>query len=427
MNMSLASVLVASLLLTGCGGGSGESASPSVSTNPVAVPNSETVPIVRSTVNGPLSKVQDTLSFSVMQPLAVASRGTPLAGVVSCADFAIARDALNIINAVAKGQRSVTQNPRAIADMAPQIQSQVLQLSRDLQQMIVALAGGAACSDNAMTMLKDNPLAGTPLAVLGDELLPVLGKILNAPRSEKPSLSDLANQLLAISNAYNAAYRQLPASVVGTKVPDGTPALATRMIEVPVLGGVLSTLNSILPALAVLIQSADQGDTPWVLSMLENATRSVIGNLLLNVLPLNNLQALSGSVALSDPIHDAAEQIGTQLRASINSSIPDVALQVTLGDAMAPVLSTLYQSAGPGGATLLTSLLARLTAALSKLQSNETGNVTVTVLINAVLPAVDGVLLSMVGPSGSTSGNTAAANAGCQFNSTGLAVLCLVT
>lgn len=427
MNMSFASVLVASLLLIGCGGGGEESASPNASTNPVAVPNSEAVPMARSTVIGPLTRVQDTLSNSVMQPLAVASRGTPLAGVVSCTDFAIARDALNIINAVAKGQRSLTQDPRAIADAAPQIQIQILQLSRDLQQMLVALAGGAACSDNAMTMLKDNPLSGTPLAVLGDELLPVLNKILNAPRVEKPPLSDLANQLLAISNAYNMAYRQLPASVVGTKVSDGMPALATRMIEVPVLGGVLSTFNSTLPALAVLIQSADQGDTPWVLSMLEDATRSVIGNLLLNVLPLNNLQAHAGSVALSDPIHRATEQIGMQLRAGMNSSIPDASLQLALGDAMAPVLSTLHQSAGPGGATLLTSLLSRLTAVLSTLPRSEMGNVTVTTLINTVLPAVEGVLLSMVTSSGSTSGSTATANAGCQFNSTGLAVLCMVT
>ncbi len=425
MKMLIASGLVASLLLTACGGGEENT---NASTSPIASSDSATVPAARSTVIGPLTMVQDTLSNSVMQPLAIASSGTPLAGVVSCANFAIGGNALNIVNAVAKGQRGLAQNPKALADMAPQIQIQILQLARDLQQMIFALAGGAACSDNTMvTTLKGNPLAGTPIAVLGEELLPVLSNILNAERADQPSLVDLANQLMAISNAYNRAYRQLPTNVVGTKVPDGVPASATRMIEVPVLGGVLSAFNSMLPALSVLMQSAAEGDTPWVLAMLENTTYSVIENLLLNVLPLNNLQALSGSTMLSAPIHKAAVQIGKQLSGSMNSPISDASLQVALSNAMAPVLSTLHQSAGPDGATLLTSLLARLTAELSKLPSNDAGSVAVTALINTVLPLVEGVLLSMLGTTNSATAATAPANTGCSFNHTELALLCSIS
>ncbi|MES2488900.1 MAG: hypothetical protein V4607_03845 [Pseudomonadota bacterium] len=422
MKMLIALSLVASLLLTGCGGGE-ETAD--TNTPPSISANSANTPVGRSTVIGPLTAVQDTISTSVMQPLAVASRGTALAGVVSCANFAIGGDALNIINAVAKGQQGLAQNPQAIVEMAPQIQIQILQLARDLQQMIVALAGGPACSDNATAMkLQGNPLAATPLAVLGDELLPVLNNILNTQHSDQQSLTDLANQVLAISNAYNTAYRQLPASVVGKKVPDGVPALSTRMIEVPVLGGVLSAFNSTLPALAVLIESAARGDTYWVLAMLENATSSTIENLLLNVLPLNNLQALSGSTVLSDPIHQAAVQIGTQLGSSIKTPISEPTLQATLGRAMTPVLSTLNQSADPSGATLLTSLLTRLTAALSTLPSSDVGADTVTALINTILPTVNNVLLAMLGTSDSATGTIVSANTGCQFDHTALTVLC---
>ena len=399
MKILVVSGLVASLLLTACGGG-GENANASPSAQPVTALNGAIVPLGRSSVIGPLTDVQNTISTSIMQPLAMASSGTSLAGVVSCANFAIDGDALNIINAVAKGQQDLPQNPQAIAQMAPQIQFQILQLARDLQQTIAALAGGAACNDNAtVTTLDGNPLAGTVLAVLGDELLPVLGKILNTAHPDQPSLTDLANQLLAISNAYNKAYRQLPVSVVGTKVPDGIPALATRMIEVPVLGGVLSAYNSMLPALAVLVESAAQGDTFWVVSMLESGTASMIENLLLNVLPMNNLQTPSGSTVFSDPIHQVAVKIGMQLGSSINAPIPDASLQATLGQAMAPALSTLNQSTAPGGAGLLTSLLARLTATLSILPRNAAGSATVNALVNTVLPATNQMLLSMLGES----------------------------
>lgn len=423
MKKLIASSLIVSLLLAGCGGGGNnenESAAPVVSSD------STTTPIIRSTVIGPLTDVQSTITNSVMQPLVVASGGTPLAGVVSCANSALGGDALNIINAVAKGQQGLAQNPQAMTNMAPQIQIQILQMARDMQQMIAALAGGAACGEDARPMPPNgNPLTGTPMAALGDQLLPVLINVLNARHSDQPSLTDVANQLLAISNAYNSAYRQLPASVVGAKVPDGVPALATRMIEVPVLGGVLSAFNSMLPALTVLIQSAAQGDTEWVVAMLENTTYSVIENLLLNVLPLNNLQAQSGSTVLSDPIHQAAEQIGAQLSAGLNSSVSEAAQRTALNNELAPVLATLNQSAGAGGATLLTSLLARLTAALAALPPNAAGSAAVMALIDAVLPAINSVLSSILGMPSSTS--TTSAAPGCPLEQTELSVLCSVS
>jgi hypothetical protein len=199
------------------------------------------------------------------------------------------------------------------------------------------------------------------------------------------------------------------------------------MIEVPVLGGALSAFDSTLPALTVLIRSAAQGDTPWVVVMLENTTSSVIENLLLNVLPLNNLQGPSGSTMLSDPIHQAAWQIGAQLVTGLNSPLSDAAQRAALNSEMAPVLATLNQSAGAGGATLLTSLLARLTAALSALPPNATGSAAVIALIDAVLPAINGVLSSILGAPVGPSTNTSAAAANCSFDQTALAVLCSVS
>ena len=109
------------LMLAGCGGGSTDDSSGVQS---------------RQTVAGPLTPVQNTLSTSVLQPLAQATAGTPLSGVVSCADFAVNGDALNIVNALANGIQGATQNPQAIANVAPQVQAQVQQLVADLQQLL---------------------------------------------------------------------------------------------------------------------------------------------------------------------------------------------------------------------------------------------------------------------------------------------------
>ncbi|MGH8540945.1 MAG: hypothetical protein ACRETW_10630 [Stenotrophobium sp.] len=388
--------LSCSLLIAGCGGGGSDSSS---STSPPSTP-------ARFAVAGPLNGVQQTLSGSVLTPLAVATQGTPLSGVISCADFAVNGDALNIVNALANGIQGAAQNPQAIANVAPQIQGAVQQLALDLQQLVGSLAGGAACnSSGSNTAPSGNPLSGTPLAALGDQLLPVLAGItqnLGVPAgaggtSQQQSLSQLAGLLSQISGALSAANAQLPASVTGA----------------PVLGGVLTTLQGTVTNLVSLVQTAASGDPAATTTALQSTVSSLLQNLLLNVLPVNAIQLPTGSTAVSNPVTAAIAQLTSLLGQGLGSSASASALPATLTTALSSVLGPLNQASGTSGATLLTSLLSQLTSGLSGVTSGAGGGNSVAGLTSA-LSLVTSTLSSLLG------GKTG----GCLFANTPLAVLC---
>ncbi|MGH8505811.1 MAG: hypothetical protein ACRETM_07590 [Stenotrophobium sp.] len=388
-------ISLSGLLLAGCGGGAGDVAggtgggSSSVGS--------------RAAVAGPLTPVQNTLSTSVLQPLAQATAGTPLSGVVSCADFAVNGDTLNIVNALANGIQGVAQNPQAIANVAPLVQGQVQQLVTDLQQLLSSLAGGAACnSSGSTTALSADPLAGTPLAPLSAALLPVLAQVTAANQSGTPSLSQLAAQLSQISTAFNTAYAQLPSSATSA----------------PVLGGVLLTLKGTVTSLVALLQTAANGDPTTTTAALQSLVTATLQNLLLNVLPVNAIQTPTSSTAISNPITAAIAQLTSVLGTGLGSSASTSSLQASLTSALAPVLTTLSQSSGAGGATFLTSLLSQLTGALSGVSSGGTGASAVTGLLTTVVSTLTGTLSSILGGAGTgTSGS-------CLFANTPLSVLC---
>jgi hypothetical protein len=385
--------LATTLLVAGCGGGSASGSTPAAQ--------------ARYTVAGPLTPVQNTVSSSVLQPLAVATAGTPLSGVVSCADFAVNGDALNIVNALANGVQGAAQNPQAIANVAPQVQASVQQLVLDLQQMLASLAGGAACNSSGSTAtLTGNPLAGTPLAALGDQLLPVLTSITTLNQgSGTQSLTQLASQLSQISTAFNAAYAQLPTSVTGA----------------PVLGGVLTTLKGTVGNLVTTLQTAAGGNPTATTAALQSLVTSTLQNLLLNVLPVNAIQSPSGSTAISNPITAAITQLTSVLGTGLGSSASTASLQTALTSALEPVLTTLQQSSGTGGATFLTSLLSQLTGALSGVSSGGTGATAVSSLLGSVVTTVTSTLSSILGGTGSGTGGT---TGNCLFANTPLSVLC---
>lgn len=382
----------ATLLVAGCGGGSDA---------PTSTPGAT----ARYTTTGPLTPVQNTLSTSVLQPLAVATAGTPLSGAVSCVDFAVNGDALNIVNVLANGLQGAQQNPAALAAAAPQVQAAVQQLVADLQVMLSALTGGLGCnaagSGHAPVV---NPLAGTPLAPLGDQLLPVLANLsaLNQnPGSQ--SLTQLAAQLSQLSAAINVAYAQLPATATGA----------------PVLGGVLSTLKTTVGNLVTLVQTAATGDPTATTAALQSTVTAALQNLLLNVLPVNAIQAPSGSSAISTPVTAAIAQLTALLGQGVGSNLPLGTQQASLSNALVPVLSTLYQASGANGATFLTTLLSKLTGALSALPSGGVGSTAVLGLLGTVVTTVSSALTSILGGTGTGTGTVP-----CLFANTPLSMLC---
>lgn len=394
--LTLTAAIAAALMMAGCGG---SSAPDTGSGGSVAT---------RSSVNGPLTPVQTTLSTSVLQPLAVATQGTPLSGVVQCVDYAVNGDALNVVNILANSLQAAAQNPQALAGAAPQIQTQVQQLVTDLQQTLTALAGGAACNSSGTStpLVAGNPLSGTPLAALGDQLQPVLSNL--AVLNQNPgtqSLGQLAAQLSQISTALNAAMAQLPSSATGA----------------PVLGGVLSTLQTTLANLAVVVQTASGGNANATVSALQTTLTNTLQGLLTNVLPVNTIQAPTGSTAISAPITSAIAQLSTLLGQGAQSTTPLSTLQADLNAALAPVLSTLYQNSGSGGATFLTTVLSQITSGLSAVPTGGTGSVAVTSLLNTVTTTISSVLSGLLGTTGT--GGTGGTST-CLFANTLLAVLC---
>ncbi|MGH8461987.1 MAG: hypothetical protein ACRESS_10305 [Stenotrophobium sp.] len=391
--LGLVVIMSSGLALAGCGGGSADSSS------------SGSVP-ARQAVAGPLTPVQGTLSSSVLQPLAVATVGTPLSGVVSCADFAVNGDALNVVNAIANGVQGAAQNPQAIANVAPQVQTQVQQLAADLQQLLSSLAGGAACnSSGSTTALSADPLAGTPLAPLSAALLPVLAQITAAGQGGAPSLSQAATELSQISAAFNAAYAQLPASATGA----------------PVLGGVLTTLKGTVANLVALLQTAAGGDPTATTAALQTTVTGTLQSLLLNVLPINALPTASGSNALPGQVTAGISQLTSLLgglgSSSSNTALPSQLNTALLGQVLAPLTTALPVSGGAAGASVLTGLLSQITGSLTSLPAGGTsGNpaAAVTGLLGTVLPTVTTTLSSLLG---GTTGN-------CLFANTPLSMLC---
>ncbi|HWU68913.1 MAG TPA: hypothetical protein VN046_08550 [Stenotrophobium sp.] len=393
--LGLVVVMAAGLALAGCGGGSSDSGSGG------AVQS-------RKTVSGPLTPVQNTLSSSVLQPLAVATNGTPLSGVVNCADFAVNGDALNIVNALANGLQGAAQNPQALTDVAPQIQAQVQQLAADLQQLVGALASGASCNGStAGTTVAGDPLAGTPLAPLSAALLPVLQQITAAGQGGgAPSLSQAAAQLSQISTALNAAYAQLPASATGA----------------PVLGGVLTTLKGTVTNLVSLLQTAAGGDPTATAAALQATVTGTLQNLLLNVLPINSLPTSSGSNVLPGQVMAGISQLTAIFNSGLTSSgnsagLPGQLNLALLNDVLQPLTVALPAQGGSAGASVLTGLLSQITASLTGIAGGgASGNpaAVITSLLGTVLPTVTATLASILG---GTTGS-------CLFANTPLSVLC---
>jgi hypothetical protein len=352
--LSLTAAVAAVLLAAGCGGSSDTPVSSS-SGQPAQA---------RYSVSGPLTGVQQQVSGTVLMPLANAAAGTPLQGVVICADAAVNGDALNIVNALANGVENAagTQNPQAIAAAAPQVQGAIQQLALDLQQLLGAIAGGPGCKAGApATAPGSNPLAGSPLAGFGTALAPVLGNVipnLGVPtgaggQSSGRSLTELVTVVQSLSAAFDSAMAQVPAQASGA----------------PVLGGTLTTLQTALHDLSSLLNTANTGSAPATTLALQQTINDVLLNVLTKVVPVNTIEAQSGQRGvISTPVANAANQFGA-------------VFAQYLGQAVTPALQALFNS-------------------------------NITVLLNPVLAPVNQLLPSLIGPltgalAGSGGGSTA--------------------
>lgn len=336
----IALALAGTVVLAGCGGGGGDSAGSGTPS-----------PTARNDVSGPLDPVQGSVSEQVLAPLATAAAGTPLQGVVTCVDQIVVSDTLDVVDFLSAQVDANALNP---ATSATVVQAELTNLIADLQGLLTSLAGGTgACGATipAPGGSTTNPLAGTPLAPFGDQLLATLGEVqgqLSAGGSGTPSLATLSGLITQLSAGYATALAMLP----------------TEATAAPVLGPSLSLIGTALSDLNTTVAQASAMNATGTATAITNTVTHLLDGLLLGVLPIGELEAASGTDgALSGPIADALAQLTAALAggfAAPGSDLGGTALTQELTDLLAPLMEP---TAG-GGPDVLTTLLAQINAVL---------------------------------------------------------------
>lgn len=391
--MMLSGALAACLFAAGCGGGSSDSGSGNSSSGG----NSG----AQASVSGPLDTVQNTLSTSVLSQLESATAGTPLQGVLVCTDDVVNKNTLDILDAVLNG----LQNPTTATTTVPaQVQQQIGQLANNLGSLLTALGGSGGCgtaSGGSSGIPSTNPLAGTPLAPLGDALLPILKQIQSQTGSGS-SASGLA-QLALLVDQLNIAFQQGLAQI---------PASAKSQ---PVVGGVLTTLGTTVANLSSMMDAVGSNNSAGF----QTATKTMLDNLLVNVLtqvvPTSYIETQAGqSGTITGPIKQAADTFSTAVATALGQG--EAQLMAALNSSqLAPVVNPVLNQ-------LLPAILGPITKALSGLGGSSSGGSGPTgTPLDAILAPLTSVLSSILGGvGGSSSGGTSS----CVFAGTPLSVLC---
>lgn len=304
---SLAAAIAAVTMLSACGGGGGGgdggdggNGGNGGSTNPV--------------VSGPLDPVQTTTSDSVITPLATATAGTPLQGVLLCVDSVVNQNVLDIGDAVANG----LADPTTLASTTPEeAQATLSALVTNLSGLLTSLAGTASCTGDAAgssVIPTTNPLAGTPLAPLGAALLPVLisaqQQLAGASGGAPLTATQLATILDQLADAFASGFDALPPEVTGA----------------PVVGGALVTVDHALTQLQSIATLAAGGGSPTLIaSSFQALVQGVVTDLLTQVLPVADLQSLAGGGASTDllaTLQAAVASLTANLDTSPTGSLP---------------------------------------------------------------------------------------------------------
>ncbi len=362
LNKTRYALAFATITLVACGGGGGGNDSTAPGSTPSTAP----------AVAGPLDPAQDSVANMVFAPLVEATVGTPLQAVLACGNSIVTRNVLDIADAYATGLSS----PSTLVSTAPAAaQGALTALVGNLSGLLGSLTGATTCfggSAGDIAVPTTNPLAGTPLAPIGDALLPALtaaSQQLTASSSgTAPQIgaTQLATIVAQLSDAYSMALTQIP--------PEALTA--------PVLGGTLTSIGNSLAGLETLTTQAASGASPDVLaaSFQALATGS-LDDLLTLVLPVGVLQAGAGSGAstnLVTTLQAAVASLTGGLAASPTTALPanplNAASFAVLPDIISQLTATLPAGlAGTAGTTPLAAATGPLQTLLNSLLAPITG------------------------------------------------------
>ncbi|WP_022958253.1 hypothetical protein [Spongiibacter tropicus] len=298
--------LGAGLLLTACGGGGGGGGSSSGGGESAAYQG----------VAGPLDAVQEPLSTQVLTPLSEAAAGTPLEGAVSCVDQVVVQDTIDVLDSIlgAVDPTSMNDPQVAFAAAAENIQAAVNELLADLPVLLTSLAGQGDCTGTGGGASDgSNPLAGTPLAPLGDALAPLFA----AGSGFGGGFGGEGGQTLDLT-ALQALTDQLSAAF-----NDGLSNLPAEVADAPVLGGLLVTLQTTFNDLNTTVAALDDGDGAATAGAIAGTLDNLLSNLLINVVPVGFIEEQAGqggvfSSQIEAGIAAITEQLGSGLGAVLD-------------------------------------------------------------------------------------------------------------
>jgi hypothetical protein len=382
----LAGALAAGVIAAGCsgGGGSGGSSSGSAggSGSSSGGSNNTTGPGGTAvTVSGPLSTVQSTLTGSVITPLEQATAGTPLQGVVTCANDVMIQNTLDVLNSLLNG----LENPSSLSTTTPaQLQSVLTEMTNNLGSLLSAMANSGNCSGSTASLPTSNPLAGTQLAPLGAALLPVLQQIQTALASGAGSGGGSSGfaQLATLADELNAAFQS------------GMSQIPSSVLSQPVIGGLLTTLEKSINDLDAMMDAFASNSTTGFQTATQNLLTDLLDGLLTQVVPLTTIETDAGKPgAISGPIETAVATFSSAVAGALTQG--ETQLQTALSSSsFAPVMSVINQ--------LLPAILGPITTALASVgssgsSSSSSGGGTTGTPLDPVLAALTGALSKLLG------------------------------
>lgn len=367
------------ILLAGCGGGGSD---PS---NNGPRPGGGDIAVQR--VQGPLDPLQDQLSDAVFSPLGDTLAGTPLAGVIRCTDATVTYGTLDIADALLAALQSGAAAPTP--DPA-RLTAALQTLAVSLQGLLEALAGDAqACLTGSLpaSSLGSNPLAGTPLAPLGEQLAPILAQIAALGSGSSGTggggvqLNTLAQLFDQLHAALQLALAQIPAQAQAA----------------PVVGGALDTLSTALDDTRSLVHAVIAYDSNATRTGLQHLLDHALVGLLTHVVPLRTIEEQAGQPGvISGRIESAAAQLATQV-ATVAGTVTAPVFAQLLAGALDPVL-------GPIENELLPTLLGALADALASGGLDDLSGIFAGTPLAPVVNLVDSLLGTLLGglPGGGT-------------------------
>ena len=210
----------------------------------------------------------------------------------------IVTDVLDILDSILVNVDPATlqSDPTALfTDSAASFQATVTELAADLPVALASLAGESCTGGGSGGGDSSDPLAalaGTPLAPLADALAPVLEMANGGGSGEAPSPSVL---LTMLSDAFSDGLQ-----TIREQDSDG------QIDGAPVLGGLLTTLETALSDLAVAGLAFEDMDTDAASAALSVTLENLLNGLLIDVVPIGFIeeQADQGPV-LSSQIKEA--------------------------------------------------------------------------------------------------------------------------